>query len=126
MFVTACKELISQPTNPYYYHTNYTNLFILGATNMIIHNASATNPSNILPSEITPPTVFEQRRAFIAQAGMGLLLGSAAIFSAKSQAANIAGGATTGDARLIGRANAPATEKGAAKELVTKIGSRQK
>ena len=82
---------------------------------MIITSKSATNPSNIQTSEITPRAVFEDRRAFIKVAGAGLIAGSAAIFSTKSQAAQIAGGTTEGAGRLVGRANAPAAEKVAAK-----------
>ena len=73
---------------------------------MIIIDKSATNPSNILPSEITPRAVFENRRDFLLKAGFGLLAGSATILSSKLQAANIAGGVTEGAVRLIGRANA--------------------
>ena len=81
---------------------------------MIITSKSATNPSNIQSSEITPRAVFEDRRAFIKAAGFGLstgLIAGSAIFSANSGAATIAGGTTEGAGRLIGRANAPATEK---------------
>ena len=75
---------------------------------MIITNKSATNPTNIQASEITPRAVFENRRAFIKVASAGLIAGSASIFSTKSHAAQIAGGTTEGAGRLIGRANAPA------------------
>ncbi len=75
---------------------------------MIINSKSATNPSNIQPSDITPRAMFEDRRAFIKVAGAGLIAGTATILSAKSQAAQIAGGATEGAGRLVGRANAPA------------------
>ncbi len=79
---------------------------------MIITNKSATNPTNIQASEITPRAVFENRRVFIKVASAGLIAGSASIFSTKSHAAQIAGGATEGAGRLIGRANAPvAVEK---------------
>ena len=82
---------------------------------MIITNKSATNPTNIQASEITPQAIFENRRAFIKVASAGLIAGSASIFSTKSHAAQIAGGTTEGAGRLIGRANAPATEKAAVK-----------
>ena len=75
---------------------------------MIINSKSATNPSNIQPSDITPRAMFEDRRAFIKVAGAGLIAGSATILSAKSQAVQIAAGATEGAGRLVGRANASA------------------
>ena len=75
---------------------------------MIITSKSAANPSNIQPSEITSREVFEHRRDFIKAAGFGLIASSALLLSPKARAANIAGGATEGDARLLGRANAPA------------------
>jgi len=79
---------------------------------MIISNKSKQNPANIQPSEITSQNIFENRREFIKAAGFGLVAGSALLLSAKARAANIAGGVTEGDARLLGRANAPAkTEK---------------
>jgi methionine sulfoxide reductase catalytic subunit len=86
---------------------------------MIITSKSATNPSNIQPSEITPRALFEDRRAFIKTASIGLVAGAASILSTKSQAAQIAGGATEGAGRLIGRANAPA----AAEKTATKPSS---
>ena len=76
---------------------------------MIISNKSAINPTNIQASEITPRTIFENRRAFIKVASAGLIAGSAGIFSTKSHAVQIAGGTTEGAGRLVGRANAPAT-----------------
>ena len=86
---------------------------------MIITSKSARNPSNIQPSEITPRAMFEDRRAFIKVAGAGLIAGSAGLFSAKSQAAQIAGGTTEGAGRLVGRANASAaSEKLSAKPSV--------
>ena len=75
---------------------------------MIINSKSATNPSNIQPSEITQRAMFEDRRVFIKVAGAGLIAGSTTILSAKSQAAQIAGVATEGAGRLVGRAKAPA------------------
>lgn len=87
---------------------------------MIITSKSATNPTNIQASEITPRAVFENRRAFIKMASAGLIAGSASIFATKSRAAKIAGGTlpngtTEGSGRLVERANAPATEKVAVK-----------
>jgi sulfoxide reductase catalytic subunit YedY len=76
---------------------------------MIITNKSATNPSNIQPSEITPRAVFENRRTFIKAAGFGLIAGPATLLGTKSHAATIAGGETKGAGVLIGRANAQAT-----------------
>ena len=66
---------------------------------MIITNKSATNPTNIQASEITPRAAFENRRAFIKVASAGLIAGSASIFSMKSRAAQIAGGTTEGAGR---------------------------
>jgi sulfoxide reductase catalytic subunit YedY len=74
---------------------------------MIIVNKTKQNPSDIQPSEITSKTVFDHRRQFIKlAASAGLIAGAGLTF--KSKAATIANGETTGDARLIGRANAPA------------------
>jgi sulfoxide reductase catalytic subunit YedY len=85
---------------------------------VITTNKSASNPSNIQPSEITSRDIFENRREFIKAAGFGLVAGSALLLSTKARAANIAGGTTEGDARLLGRANAPAkVEKSAVKNL---------
>ena len=92
---------------------------------MIVTSKSATNPANIQPSEITSRDVFEHRRSFIKAAGFGLAAGSALFLSTKARAANISGGITEGAGRLIGRANAPATEKGADK-TVLKSQTRQK
>jgi sulfoxide reductase catalytic subunit YedY len=75
---------------------------------VIITNKSASNPSYIQPSEITSRDVFDNRREFIKAAGFGLAAGSALLLSSKARAANISGGTTEGDARLLGRANAPA------------------
>ena len=72
--------------------------------------------SDIFSSEITPKNVFENRRDFIKQAGVGVLAAGAAAFSAPLIAATVAGGTTEGAGRL-GRANAPA---------VYKLGNRQK
>jgi methionine sulfoxide reductase catalytic subunit len=75
---------------------------------MMIINKSSANPSNITPSEITSRDVFENRREFIKAAGFGLVAGSTLLLSAKARATNIGSGTTEGDARLLGRANAPA------------------
>ena len=88
---------------------------------MIIINKSATNPSNIQPSEITTREVFDHRRSFIKAAGFGLAAGSALLLSAKARAA-VAGGTTEGDGRLLGRANA-ATK---AEKVSPKAGGRIK
>lgn len=76
---------------------------------MIIVNKSKRNPSDIQPSEITSKSVYDNRRQFIKAAGTGLIAGTA-LLSLKTKAATIAGGVTEGDARLIGRANAPQTK----------------
>jgi len=76
---------------------------------MIIINKAKQNPSDIQPSEITSQTEYANRRQFIKAAGAGLA--SSALWSLKANAATIAGGTTEGDARLIGRANAPARAK---------------
>jgi methionine sulfoxide reductase catalytic subunit len=89
---------------------------------MMIINKSASNPSNIQASEITSRDVFENRREFIKAAGFGLAAGSALLLSSKARAANIAGGTTEGDARLLGRANTPAKVG----KAVVKSGARQK
>ncbi|MES2636099.1 MAG: protein-methionine-sulfoxide reductase catalytic subunit MsrP, partial [Pseudomonadota bacterium] len=68
---------------------------------MIILNQSQRNPSNIQPSEITPREVFDHRRSFLKAAGYGLATGSALFLSGKTQAANIANGATEGAGRLV-------------------------
>jgi methionine sulfoxide reductase catalytic subunit len=94
---------------------------------MMITNKSASNPSNIQSSEITSRDVFEHRREFIKAAGFGLAAGSALLLSAKARAATIAGGATEGDGRLLGRANTPAKiEKAAVKNDAVKNVVRQK
>lgn len=77
---------------------------------MIVINKAKQNPSDIQPSEITSKIVFENRRYFIKAAGTGLIAG-AALLSLKVKAANIARGVTEGDARLLGRGNAPAPLK---------------
>jgi len=86
---------------------------------MIISSKSATNPANIQPSEITSQDVYINRRKFILAAGFGFAAGSSLLLSNKVRAANISGGTTEGAGRLIGRANAPATEKGADKSVLT-------
>ena len=67
--------------------------------------------SDIIPSEITPKSVFDNRREFIQKAGFGLVAGVAAILSNPLKAATVNSGTTQGDARLLGRANAPAIIK---------------
>lgn len=62
---------------------------------------------DIIPSEITPKEVFENRREFIQKAGFGLLAGSATLLSGSLSAATLSSGTTEGAGRLIGRANAP-------------------
>ncbi len=84
---------------------------------MLISNKSKKNPTNIQPSEITPPEVFEHRRTFIKAAGTGLIA-SAAAYSMKTTAAQIAGGETKGDGVLIGRANQPSAKASNKKSAV--------
>ncbi len=67
--------------------------------------------SDIIPSEITPIDVFENRREFIQKAGFGLLAGTAAILSNPLYAGTVSSGTTEGAGRLVGRANAPAVYK---------------
>ena len=62
---------------------------------------------DITPSEITPKEVFDSRREFIQQAGLGLIAG-AAVFSNPLSAATVSSGTTEGAGRLVGRANSPA------------------
>jgi sulfoxide reductase catalytic subunit YedY len=76
--------------------------------------------SDIIPSEITPKEVFDNRREFIQKAGFGLIAGTAAILSTPLKAATLNSGTTEGAGRLIGRANAPVMVKASA------FGSRQK
>ena len=92
---------------------------------MIITSKSAVNPSNIQASEITPRAVFEHRREFIKAAGFGLVAGSALLLSSKARAGTVTSGTTEGAGRLIGRANAPAVEKGADKAVLKNL-PRQK
>ena len=94
---------------------------------MIILRKSELNPSNIQPSQITSREVFDSRRDFIKAAGFGLVAGSALLLSAKARAGTVTGGTvssgtTEGDARLLGRANAPAK----AEKLAVKPGARTK
>lgn len=74
---------------------------------MVIIKQSKHNPGDIQPSEITSKSVFDNRRQFIKIAASTGLIAGAALLSMKAKAANIAGGVTTGDAKLLGRANAP-------------------
>jgi sulfoxide reductase catalytic subunit YedY len=59
--------------------------------------------TDIIPSEITPKAVFDDRRRFIKQAGFGLA--TASLLGNQVLAATIKSGTTEGDGRLIGRAN---------------------
>lgn len=65
---------------------------------------------DIIPSEITPQDVFENRRTFLQKAGFGLAA-AATLLNNPSKAATVKTGTTEGDGRLIGRANAPAIVK---------------
>lgn len=76
--------------------------------------------SDIIPSEITPKDVFDNRREFIQKAGFGLIAGAAAILSNPLKAATLNSATTESAGRLAGRANAPAIVK------ATAFGSRQK
>lgn len=72
--------------------------------------------ADILPSEITPKEVFDNRREFIQRAGLGLLAGSVAMLSNPLNAASLSSGTlgsgtTEGAGRLIWRANAPTQSK---------------
>jgi sulfoxide reductase catalytic subunit YedY len=78
--------------------------------------------SDIIPSEITSKSVFDNRRQFIKQAGFGL---AAAAVAGNAFGATVKSGVTEGDARLIGRANAPATPKNIRKPR-TKINGYKK
>lgn len=71
--------------------------------------------SDILPSEITAESVYENRRTFLKQAGFGLATG---MLSTSLFADTIRLGVTEGDARLIGRANAPAKVKSTAQKKI--------
>ena len=93
---------------------------------MIIINKSTINPTDIQASDITPRELFENRREFIKKSGLGLISGSASIFSAKSHAANIVNGETKGAGLLIGRANAPVTAEKAAVKASSIYVPRQK
>ncbi|MGB4811315.1 MAG: protein-methionine-sulfoxide reductase catalytic subunit MsrP [Methylophilaceae bacterium] len=67
--------------------------------------------SDIVPSEITPKAVFDDRRVFLQNAGFGLVAGSIALLGPPVNAGTVASGVTQGDGRLVGRANAPVTVK---------------
>jgi len=82
---------------------------------MIIINTSKQNPSDIQPSEITSKAVFDNRRRLIKAAGLSLIAGTT-LSSLTAKAANISGGVTEGDARLLGRGNAPAPLKNSPKK----------
>lgn len=85
--------------------------FILEST-MIIQTKS-----DIIPSEITPKEVFDNRREFIQKAGFGIIAGTVAILSNPLKAATVSSDKTEGVGKLIGRANAPA---------ISAFGARQK
>ncbi|MDO9394594.1 MAG: protein-methionine-sulfoxide reductase catalytic subunit MsrP [Methylotenera sp.] len=68
--------------------------------------------TDIIPSEITPKSVFDNRREFIQKAGLGLIAGTASILSNPLKAATLNSGTTSeGAGKLLGRANAPAIIK---------------
>jgi sulfoxide reductase catalytic subunit YedY len=67
--------------------------------------------SDIIPSEITPKEVFDNRREFIQKAGFGLLAGTTVMLSNPLYAATVSSGTTEGAGRLVGRANTPAAFK---------------
>lgn len=81
--------------------------------------------SDILPSEITPKEVFEDRRAFIQRAGFGLVAGAAISLSPNAFAAAVKSGVTEGDGRLIGRANSPATYKTGQRQKIANYNKTQ-
>jgi len=85
---------------------------------MIIVNQSKQNPSDIQPSEITSKTVFDNRRNFIKLTAGSSLLAGAGLLSLKAKAANISGGLTSGDAKLVDRANVSAQTIAALKKGV--------
>ncbi len=67
--------------------------------------------SDIIPSDITPKEVFDNRREFIQKAALGLLAGTAAMLSHPLHATTVSSGTTEGAGRLIGRANAQVSVK---------------
>ena len=75
--------------------------------------------SDIVPSEITPKEVFDNRREFIQKAGFGLLIGATGMVSNALHAATVSSGTTEGAGRLVGRANAPATYKPGTRQKIS-------
>lgn len=75
--------------------------------------------SDIVPSEITPKEVFDNRRVFIQKAGFGLLIGATGMVSNALHAATVNSGTTEGAGRLVGRANAPATYKPGSRQKIS-------
>lgn len=76
--------------------------------------------SDIIPSDITPKEVFDNRREFIQKAGFGLFAGSLAMLSKPVNAATLDSAGAEGVGKLAGRANAPSIVKASA------FGSHQK
>lgn len=77
--------------------------------------------SDVLPSEITSLSVYDNRREFIKAAGFGLVVASASLLSIKSNAATLVGGKTEAAGMLIGRANATSPIKSSTNQVRTKI-----
>lgn len=75
---------------------------------MIIHTKS-----DIIPSEITPKEVFDNRRDFIQKAGFGLIAGAAAVISNPLSAATLSAvaGVAEGNGKPVGHANTSAIVK---------------
>lgn len=75
---------------------------------MIIHTKS-----DIIPSEITPKEVFDNRRDFIQKAGFGLIAGAAAVISNPLSAATLSAvaSAAEGNGKPVGHASTSAIVK---------------
>jgi sulfoxide reductase catalytic subunit YedY len=73
--------------------------------------------SDIIPSEITPKEVFENRREFIQKAGFGLLTGAAAMLTHPLHAAALS--ATEGTGKFSGSANIATKPFGAHQKIST-------
>ncbi len=67
--------------------------------------------SDIIPSEITPKEIFDNRRDFIQKAGFGIISGTAAVISNSLGAATLSIGAIEGASKSVGRTNGPAIIK---------------
>ena len=67
--------------------------------------------SDIIPSEITPKSVFDNRREFLQKAGFGLAAGAVGILSNPLKAAELNAGSTQGDAKSLVRPNTQAIIK---------------